>query len=96
LRDIIGFYGVFELNRQPTTLGMKKQRYHIAKTMGAALLIAASWRASGQSADAIVNKLVQKGVLTQQEADDLRKHAVLDKEHHLRRRFPFAIGGPNV
>jgi hypothetical protein len=57
---------------------MKKQRYHIAKTMGAALLIAASWRASGQSADAIVNKLVQKGVLTQQEADDLRKDADKD------------------
>jgi hypothetical protein len=46
--------------------------------MGAALLIAASWRASGQSADAIVNKLVQKGVLTQQEADDLRKEADTD------------------
>jgi hypothetical protein len=56
---------------------MKKQRY-IAKAMGAALLIAASWRASGQSADAIVNKLVQKGVLTQQEADDLRKEADKD------------------
>jgi hypothetical protein len=57
---------------------MKKQRYHIAKAMGAAVLIAASWRASGQSADAIVNKLVQKGVLTQQEADDLRKEADKD------------------
>ena len=46
--------------------------------MAAAVLIAASWRASGQSADAIVNKLVQKGVLTQQEADDLRKEADKD------------------
>ena len=54
---------------------MKKQKYQIAKSMAAAVLIAASWHASGQSADAIVNKLVQKGVLTQQEADDLRKDA---------------------
>lgn len=46
--------------------------------MAAAVLIAASWRASGQSADAIVNKLVQKGVLTQQEADDLRKETDQD------------------
>ena len=46
--------------------------------MAAALLIAASWRASGQSSDAIVNKLVQKGILTQQEADDLRKEADQD------------------
>src|SRR3982751_5825177 len=57
---------------------MKKPRYHIAKAMAAAVLIASSWRASGQSADAIVNKLVQKGVLTQQEADDLRKEADKD------------------
>src|ERR1041385_2371569 len=57
---------------------MKKQRYQIGKAMAAAVLIAASWRASGQSADAIVNKLVQKGVLTQQEADDLRKEADKD------------------
>src|SRR5678815_321484 len=56
---------------------MNKQRY-IAKAMGAALLIAASWRASAQSADAIVNKLVQKGVLTQQEGDDLKKDAEKD------------------
>jgi hypothetical protein len=46
--------------------------------MAAAILIAASWRASGQSADAIVNKLVQKGILTQQEADDLRKESDQD------------------
>ena len=54
---------------------MKKQKSQIAKSMAAAVFIAASWHASGQSADAIVNKLVQKGVLTQQEADDLRKEA---------------------
>src|SRR6185312_4398680 len=54
---------------------MKNKKYQIAKTMAAAVLVAASWHASGQSADAIVNKLVQKGVLTQDEANDLRKEA---------------------
>lgn len=55
-------------------------KLHRLITIGAVL---ASFGATGrfanaQSSDAIVNKLVQKGLLTQQEADDLRKETKED------------------
>ena len=43
-----------------------------------ALLVTLAGHASGQSEDALLNKLVEKGVLTAQEAKDLRKDADKD------------------
>lgn len=53
-------------------------------------LIAAGGAASAQSQDALLNKLVQKGMLTQQEADDLKKEsdAGFDKAYRSRTGLP--------
>src|SRR4051812_45295082 len=58
----------------------KKQRLNrwIAGGAGAAALVALPSHALAQSADAIVSKLVQKGVLTQQEGEELKKDAEKD------------------
>jgi hypothetical protein len=58
----------------------KKQRLNrwIAGSAGAAALVSLPSHALAQSADAIVSKLVQKGILTQQEGDELKKDAEKD------------------
>jgi len=50
----------------------------IAGGAGAAALLSLPSHSLAQSSDAIIGKLVQKGVLTQQEADDLKKDAEKD------------------
>src|SRR2546421_6114074 len=57
---------------------MKNRTLKTAQAVGAAIVLASAWHASGQSADAIVNKLLQKGILTQQEADELKKQSDKD------------------
>ncbi len=56
---------------------MTKRNYtnKVAATVGAVLLLAAAGRVSAQSADALIDKLVDKGVLTVKEANDLREEA---------------------
>jgi hypothetical protein len=58
----------------------KKQQLNrwIVGGAGAATLLSLPSHALAQSADAIVNKLVQKGVLTQQEGEDLKKESEKD------------------
>jgi hypothetical protein len=55
-----------------------------------ALAVASAGRANAQSGDALLNKLVQKGVLTQQEANDLKKEsdAGFDKAYRSRTGLP--------
>jgi hypothetical protein len=57
---------------------MKNRTLKTAQLLGAATMLAGATHASAQSADAIVNKLLQKGILTQQEADELRKESDKD------------------
>lgn len=56
----------------------------------AALAATSAGVAQAQSSDALLNKLVQKGVLTQQEAEDLRKEtdAGFDKAYRARTGLP--------
>src|SRR3954453_16744302 len=58
----------------------KKQKLNrwIAGSAGAAALLSLPSHAVAQSADAIINKLVQKGVLTQDKAKDLKKDSDQD------------------
>ncbi len=53
---------------------MTKRNYtnQVAATAGAVLLLATAGHVSAQSADALIDKLVSKGVLTVKEANDLR------------------------
>lgn len=53
---------------------MTKRNYanKVAATAGAVLLLATAGHVSAQSADALIDKLVSKGVLTVKEANDLR------------------------
>src|ERR1043166_676588 len=54
---------------------MKPQRVY--KTMAAGMLgvVLLSSSAHGQSADALINKLIEKGILTQDEAESLRRES---------------------
>jgi hypothetical protein len=65
---------------------INKAKYGIAAA--AALMLAQSGQ--GQSADALLNKLVEKGVLTSKEADDLRKEtdANFTKAYNVRSGLP--------
>jgi Putative porin len=58
------------------------KKHHMTKVAilaGAAVLLAGSGPLAAQTADdALLNKLVQKGILTQQEADELRKESDQD------------------
>lgn len=67
-----------------------------ARALGAALLLATAWHASGQSADALVNKLVEKGIITQQEAADLKKESDQDFAKSMAARSPMPSWTKNV
>ena len=56
---------------------MTKRNYtnKVAATAGAVLLLATAGHVSAQSADALIDKLVSKGVLTVKEANDLREES---------------------
>ena len=62
---------------KPIRKKLKLNRW-IVGGAGAATLLSLPSHALAQSADAIVNKLVQKGVLTQQEGEDLKKESEKD------------------
>ncbi len=70
-----------------------KLKIHRLITTGAVLAAfgALSPTAHAQSSDAIVNKLVQKGILTQQEADELQK----ESNHDFSKAFLSNMGAPS-
>lgn len=59
---------------------MKRRKLNKLPLLATAAILAAAGHASGQSADALVNKLVEKHILTRQEADDLMKESAKETE----------------
>src|SRR5436190_1992303 len=78
------------MSRAIQTTNTMKTKW-MSKAMAVGALVSAVFGASAQtqSADALINKLVQKGVLTEQEAKDIKTE--MEKENQEAKTSPFVL-----